>query len=98
MVGRCSFFLLFWDTLRNFDMRNYVVCPPLISLSSSRIKGTPCSARSKISIGLVRLPAPSIFNFSQIWGSGVNGASPSVRQRITRTQMGRDPMTDHMVV
>lgn len=50
-----------------------------------------------MSIGLVRVPAASIFNFSQMWGSGTKGASPSVKQRITSTQTGIDWISDHMI-
>ena len=50
-----------------------------------------------MSTGRVRLPAASIFSFSQIWGSGENGASPKVRQSTTRTQMGIDSIYDHMI-
>lgn len=50
-----------------------------------------------MSTGRVRLPAASIFSFSQIWGSGENGASPKVRQSTTRTQMGIDWINDHIV-
>ena len=49
------------------------------SFKTSKAQGMPCKSKSNISMGLRSSPFPSIFNFSQICGSGTNGASPSVR-------------------
>ena len=57
------------------------------------MNGKPCSSRSKMSTGLVSVPEVSIFSFSQIWGSGKNGASPSVRQSNTRIETGSESMS-----
>jgi hypothetical protein len=40
-----------------------------------------------MSMGLVKFPAASIFNFSQICGSGEKGASPKVRQSRTGLEL-----------
>lgn len=51
-----------------------------------------------MSMGLVKFPAASIFNFSQICGSGEKGASPKVRQSTTRMGIGIDWIREIIVV
>lgn len=49
-------------------------------------------------MGLVKFPAASIFNFSQICGSGEKGASPKVRQSTTRIGIGIDWIREIIIV
>ena len=49
-------------------------------------------------MGLVKFPAASIFNFSQICGSGEKGASPKVRQSTTRIGIGIDWIKEIIIV
>lgn len=60
----------------------------IISLSPRIINGKACINRSKISTGSTSVPENNIFSFSQMCGSGKNGARPSVRQSITTTENG----------
>jgi len=61
-----------------------------ISFSVSRISGRPWNARSKISMGLVRVPVASMRIFSTTCGSGAKGARPRTMPTIINIDRGME--------